>query len=100
MNVAQNNLDLAEYKFDDIIVTPSYGLSKDDFCKGTNNINEKMRLAKMKALYPKEYKELVSEIRKWKSIVTKLDGHVKHIQTLNDNLKKIRDSAITTQRSE
>lgn len=95
-NSTQNSLAAAQYKFDDIIVGPSYNLTRDDFPKGTNNITEKMRLAKMRSLFPKEYNQLVAAIRKFTTMSVKLEGHIKHLQTLNDNLKKIRESVVFT----
>jgi hypothetical protein len=96
LNRAQIKLNGAEDQFEDVIAMPSALLTKEAFGKGTTTITKEMRLAKMRDTYPDKYAELIKAVREKKNIVTRLDGQIKHLQTLNDNLKKVRDSFVAS----
>jgi hypothetical protein len=92
VNRAIIKMESTEYEFEDVIVCPASLLGKKDFAEGTTSITKEMRLAKARELYPTEYDEIVRKMRASKNVVTRLDNQLKHLQTFNDNLKKVRES--------
>ena len=100
VNRCQNKLEVAQAEFDDIISTPAALLDKDDFGKGVSNITERMRLAKMRENFPDEYDKLTAAIRERKANLNRLEGQLKHLQTMNDNLKKVRESFVKSNNSQ
>lgn len=95
INRTQISLDRAENEFDDVIANPSYNIPKESFGKGITTVSEKMRLAKMRELFPEKYNDIITKTRKYKNILNMFEGHVKHLQTFNDNIKRIRESYVT-----
>ncbi len=78
--------------FGDTIETKASLLPKSSFDVST--ISDKMRKAKIRDLFPKEFEERTREIRTRQAIYTKLNGQVKHLERLNDNVKKIREGFV------
>jgi len=94
INRCQNKLEEAQYEFDDVIGTAAALLDKDDFGKGVSSITKEMRLAKMRERHTEEYDRLTASIRERKAMLNRFEGQLKHLQTMNDNLKKVRESFI------
>lgn len=92
-------INTADEAFDDVIGHKAALLDKSDFPKGTTSITKEMRLARVREQHPVEYIKLITEKRSQRRIIISLDGQLKHMQTLNDNLKRIRDSFLTEVRA-
>lgn len=91
-NLASISYDDACNAYEDTIQTKAALLEKKDF--DVSQVSEKMRIAKIRAMFPNEYEVRVKEIRTRKAILTRLEGQSKHLERFNDNLKKIRDGLV------
>lgn len=97
-NVMRNQYDDACAAYEDTIVHKASSLPKTMFT--TSTVSEKMRLAKIREMFPAEFDKRVAEMRTRERALHRISGQTKHIERLNDNVKKIRESMIVKLMSE
>lgn len=90
-NMAQIRLAEAEYKYQDRITDLAASLDKNHF-KGFSSVTKEMRTAIVKKMHPREYAEIVSEVRACEQSVMRLKDQADTFKILSDNLKNIKNS--------
>lgn len=82
----------AEDAYEDTIQTKASLLPKSMF--DVSQVSEKMRVAKVREMFPTEFEARTKQVRTKFAIMKKLSGQVKHLERLNDNVKKIREAFV------
>lgn len=91
-NLATIAYEDAKDAYEDTVGTKASLLGKEHF--SSSQVSEKMRVAKIKEMYPREYEKRIKELRTKKASMIRLSGQTKHVERLNDNIKKIREALV------
>lgn len=65
-----------------------------------SQVTEKMRIAKVREMFPTEFEQRTREVKTRFATFKKLNGQVKHFERLNDNVKKIREGFVNKLKTE